>query len=83
MVYLYISDELDEPIQFSSGSKENELVINVDEHGIDYTWTTTSYWKQTKDFFKSATGLIVNELTSIWEDIQLVAGLAMRSIKGN
>jgi hypothetical protein len=36
-----------DPIHLQMGNGENELVINIEEDGINYIWTKKTYWKMT------------------------------------
>jgi hypothetical protein len=41
------------------GKGKNELVIDIEEGGINYIWTKKTFWKKTKDFFSSVAHNIV------------------------
>lgn len=79
-VYIYISDELDDPIKFENGSGDNELVIDIEEDGIECTWTKRSWWKRTKDFFRDAANEIIDGLRSLWGGIRALGGSALKAI---
>lgn len=66
-VFLYISDELEDPIKFVNGSGDNELVINIESDGIRYAWTRVTFWKKTKDFFQATASKIIEALRNVWK----------------
>jgi hypothetical protein len=47
------------------GKGKNELVIDIEEGGINYIWTKKTFWKKTKDFFSSVAHNIVEGKTEI------------------
>lgn len=68
-VNIYILDELDEPICYQSGKGENELVINIEEDRIEYSWKKKTFWKRTKDFFRNIVESISSVFTSVFSAI--------------
>jgi len=62
------------------GKGENELVFDIEEDGIDYTWTKKTFWKKTKDFFSEAARKIVEGLLSILDTVLSIGGAAMKAI---
>lgn len=62
------------------GSGENELVINIEEDGINYIWTKKTFWKKTKDFFSSVAHNIVEGIRSVLSSVLSVGGSAMRAL---
>lgn len=79
-VYIYISDELDEPIKLQTGAGDNELLIDIEEEGIEVVWTKKTWWKKTKDFFKEAAEKILKGLSELWGHVKSIAGTAMKAI---
>lgn len=79
-VYIYISDELPQPIHFQMGEGENELVIDIEEDGINYTWTKKTFWKKTRDFFSDVAHSIVEGLSSVLTSVLSIGGHAMRAL---
>ena len=68
-VYIFIADELPEPIPIQMGKGENELVIDIEEDHIDYKWTKKTFWKKTKDFFSDDARKIVEGLRLVLDTI--------------
>lgn len=79
-VYIYISDELPEPISFQMGKGENELVIDIEEDGIYYTWTKKTFWKKAKEFFSDVAHNIVEGLRLVLSSVLSIGGSAMRAL---
>lgn len=79
-VYIYVSDELPEPICFQMGKGENELVFNIEEDGIDYTWTKKTFWKKTKEFFSNVAHKIVEGLRSVLKTVSSIGGSPMQEL---
>ena len=79
-VFIYIADELPEPICFQMGEGKNELVIDIEEDGIDYTWTKKTIWKKTRDFFSDVAHSIVEGLSSVLTSVLSIGGSAMRAL---
>ena len=79
-VYIYISDELDEPICLQMGNGENELVIDIEEDAIDFIWTRRTFWKKTRDFFSEAAHNIVEALRSVIKSAMAIGGSALKAI---
>lgn len=80
IVYLYISDELDDPIEFKNGNGVNELVIDIDENGIDFAWVKTSYWRKTKVFYEAAETKVTTSFWYVLEKMKSTAGYARNAI---
>jgi hypothetical protein len=53
------------------GNGENELVINIEEDGINYIWTKKTYWKITTDFLWNVVNTIVDRIGSIVGNVLL------------
>jgi hypothetical protein len=79
-VFIYISDELPRPICFQMGEGENELVIDIEEDGIYYTWTKKTMWRRTRDFFSDVAHNIVEGLSSVLTSVLSIGGSAMRAL---
>lgn len=79
-VYIYVSDELPEPICLQTGKGENELVFDIDEDGIDYTWTKKTFWKKTKEFFSNVAHKIVEGLRSVLNTVSSIGGSPMQEL---
>lgn len=73
-VCIYISDELDEPIEFISGPAENELVIDIEEDGVEYTWSKKTWWKFAADFFKDSATAIMHFICYLWKSGLAILG---------
>ena len=80
-VFIYISDEVADPIHLQMGSGENELVINIEEDGINYIWTKKTYWKMTTDFLWNVVNGIVEAIGAILSTALAIGTSAMKSIK--
>jgi hypothetical protein len=63
------------------GSGENELVINIEEDGINYIWTKKTYWKMTTDFLWNVVNGIVEAIGAILSTALAIGTSAMKSIK--
>ena len=63
------------------GEGENELVINIEEDGINYIWTKKTYWKMTTDFLWNVVNSIVEEIGAILSTALEIGTSAMKSIK--
>ena len=79
-VFIYISDELPRPICFQMGEGENELVIDIEEDGIYYTWSKKTMWRRTREFFSDVAHNIVEGLSSVLTSVLSIGGSAMRAL---
>ena len=85
-VYIYIS-ELPAVICLQMGKGEKEVVITIDEDGIDQMWrntkTTITWWKQIKTLFASFNLNVVKTFLSVLSNkVSLLLDLALNSIVG-
>jgi phage-related protein len=69
-----------DPIHLQMGNGENELVINIEEDGINYIWTKKTYWKITTDFLWNVVNTIVDRIGSIVGNALAIGTSAMKSI---
>lgn len=82
-VYIYVNDVLEEPLHFTVGSMENELVISVQDDGtITYKWTSYTKVKSFWDFWEGIKNFVCNILRCIRDRFPtILTGAALKAIE--
>lgn len=79
-VLINIPDALYEPIKYRSGNGENQLTIDIDHYGVNYSWTRRTYTKRAKEFFSGVVKKVTGFFGSIFRGIKSISGSVTKAI---
>lgn len=65
-IVINIPDALYRPIIYRSGNCENQLTIDIDHYGVDYTWTRRTFTRRATDFFTGIVKKVGGFFASVW-----------------
>lgn len=65
-ILINIPDALYEPIIYRSGNCRNQLTIDIDHYGVNYTWTRRTFTNRATDFFCGVVKKVGGFFASVW-----------------
>lgn len=80
-IVINIPDALYEPIIYRSGNCENQLTINIDHYGVDYTWTRRTFTNRTTDFFSDVVKKVGGFFASVWGGVKSIGSSFQNAIE--
>jgi hypothetical protein len=82
-IVINIPDALYEPIIYRSGNSGNQLTIDIDHYGVDYTWTRRTFTKRGTDFFSGVVKNVGGFLASVWGGFKSIGSSFQNAIEWN
>ena len=66
-----------------SGNCGNQLTIDIDHYGVDYTWTRRTFTKRGTDFFSGVVKKVGGFFASVWGGLKSIGSSFQNAIEWN